>query len=195
VLFNNVTEDSPFFDLLTRRYRLDEDGLRRHYGRQEERFETGEITGVDAVLGAIDLSGRPIQLDTAGEIRRLYATCVRPNTALLDFLRLRQRAGSGYHLTLANNEAPDWDLVKNRLTGHLRLCDSLSSSWVLGLVKPRPEYFQAVLDQHRVAAGEAILVDDNPVCLSAAGEVGLATHRYTGTAALLELLGDLTGHR
>ncbi|ONK15806.1 HAD-IA family hydrolase [Streptomyces sp. MP131-18] len=192
VLFNNISEDSPFFALLARRFAVDEQALRHHYESQDHAFEIGTITGVEAVIGALALLGVADGHAHTAEIRGLYADSVRPNAPLLDFLRQRRARGrpDGCHLTLANNEAQDWDLLKHRATRHLSLCDSLSSSWLLGLAKPDPAYFRAVPELLRFAPSRSLLVDDNPLCLAAAAGTGMATVRYSGTRELIQLLRD-----
>jgi putative hydrolase of the HAD superfamily len=191
VLFNNITEDSPFFDLLARRCGVDPAGLREAYARREDGVETGCTTGSDAVLAALtELSGSANDL-SPDWVRRWYGECVRPEQRLLNYLAERRAAGAGaggVRLTLADNEAYDWEMVKHGITRHLTLVDSLSSSWLLGLAKPGTAYFTAVLDRHQVDATEALLVDDNPVCLDAAHGLGIATHHYRDPEELLRLL-------
>jgi putative hydrolase of the HAD superfamily len=192
VLFNNITEDSPFFDRLAHRCGVHPGGLRQAYAAREDAVETGCTTGSDAVLAALtELGGSTGDLSPE-RVRRWYGECVRPDRRLLTRLAERRAAGaSGVRITLADNEAYDWEMVKHSMTRHLTLVDSLSSSWLLGLSKPEPAYFTAVLDRHRVGAAEALLVDDNPVCLDAARGLGIATHHYRDPEALLRLLAAI----
>lgn len=192
VLFNNITEDSPFFDLLAHRCGVHPDRLRQAYVAREDAVETGYTTGSDTVLAAlVELGGNAGTLSPE-HVRQLYGECVRPNRQLLTCLAERRalRAG-GMRLTLADNEAYDWEMVKHRMTRHLTLVDSLSSSWLLGLSKPDTAYFTAVLDRHQVGAAETLLVDDNPACLDAARGLGIATHHYRGPEELLRLLAAI----
>lgn len=194
VLFGNVTEHSPFLTVLARRFAVDAQELRERYEAQDEEFECGRREGAAAVGLALESLGVCRSAISQSAIRDFYGRTVRPNHELLVFLRTRSKSAPGlrYHLTLANNEARDWDAEKDRRFGHFSLCDSLSCSWSLGLAKPRAEFFLTALGQLGFEPDEAILVDDNSECLSAARAVGLSVYEYRGTrdlVAMLERLG------
>jgi HAD superfamily hydrolase (TIGR01509 family) len=190
VLFGNMTEHSPFLADLARRFAVDAQELRARYEEQDEEFECGRRDGAAAVGLALESLGVSPSEISQSDIRRFYRRTVQPNHELLVFLRTRRKLASGlrYHLTLANNEARDWDAEKDHRFGHLSLCDSLSCSWLLGHAKPRPEYFLTALGQLGFEPDEAILVDDNVDCLSAAQGLGLSVYEYRGTRDLVAML-------
>jgi putative hydrolase of the HAD superfamily len=190
VLFGNMTESSPFLTSLARRFAVDAQALRECYEEQDEEFECGRRDGAAAVGLALESLGVPPSKISRSAIRRFYGRTVRPNHELLAFLRTRWKLAFGprYHLTLANNEARDWDAEKDQRFGHFSFCDSLSCSWLLGVVKPRPEYFLTALGRLGFEPHDAILVDDNVDCLSAAEALGLSVHEYRGTSDLVATL-------
>jgi putative hydrolase of the HAD superfamily len=194
VLFDNVTEHSPFFAALAGRFGVGERALRERYEAQDAEFETGAHTGAAAVATALASLGVPRSAISPGELRATYGRYVRPNRPLLEFLRRRRHDDSAarrYHLTLANNEARDWDAEKDRRFGHLGLCDSLSCSWLIGAAKPQPRFFTAALARLHADPAEAVLVDDNAACLDAARALGLAAHAFRGAEDLVAMLGRL----
>lgn len=193
VLFDNVTEDSTFVEAVGNRFGVNPDALRQRYLAEEARFETGACAGTEALAVALESLGIGRSTISYRQLRMLYRSHVRPNVKLFDFLRMRRQgaAGSAYHLTLANNEAWDWEDEKDRAFGHLRLYDSLSCSWLLGHAKPDPEYFLATLSQTGAEPSEALLIDDNDSCLDSARTLGLAVHEYRGTSDLIAVLKHL----
>jgi putative hydrolase of the HAD superfamily len=193
VLFDNMTEDSPFLAVLARRFGVDAQELRERYQEQENAFECGRRDGAAALRIALEsLDVLPSTISESA-ILRAYGRFVRPNHALLTFLQARRQSPprGGCHVTLANNEARDWDAEKNRRFGHLSLCDSLSCSWLLGLAKPSAEFFSAALGRLGFEPHEAVLVDDNRECLNAAEGLGLSVHEYRGTRDLVAMLEGL----
>jgi putative hydrolase of the HAD superfamily len=193
VLFENVIEHSPFLTVLARRFGVDEGALRERYEEQDEEFESGRRTGAAAVTFALESLGVSRSAISRSTLLSIYGRHVQPNHELLEFLRLRRESASDrrYHLTLANNEARDWDAEKHRRFGHLTLCDSLSCSWLLGVAKPDPRFFLVGLARLRAKPSESTLIDDNRDCLTAAEALGLFAYEYHGNADLFAMLDHI----
>lgn len=191
ILFANVTEDTPFFERLGQLYRVDSAFVRAYYEARDAEFELGMTTGVEVVVTAIAVAGVPRSEISPVRIRDLYRDCLVPNKAVFDVLLARGR-GDGFPLVaLANNEARDWEMLKNEHFGHLALFDVIASSWALKQVKPTATYFKAALAASESEASNATFVDDNAGCVAAAMEFGLHAVHFDGVKSLIEILeGD-----
>jgi putative hydrolase of the HAD superfamily len=62
--------------------------------------------------------------------------------------------------------------------GYAELFDQTFYSYELGVAKPDPAYFAAILDRLDVPAGEVLFVDDNGANVEAARSVGLRAERW-----------------
>ena len=60
-----------------------------------------------------------------------------------------------------------------------RLFDDLILSSDVGMVKPQPAIFQLAIDRAGFAPEEIMFIDDSPLNVSAAQQLGLQTHHYT----------------
>ena len=186
VLFNNVTEESPFFPRLGSRYGVSPADLRAAYAASEPEFETGRTTASLTLREILTRLGGDLDESWAEELRQLYLSCVRPNGDVVAWLRRRPRNG-GVRVFLANNEARDWDEAKREAFRHLELFDDAFPSWEVGHVKPEPEFFAAILSPHGLAPHEALVVDDNASCVGAAVALGLQAVLFDGARSLPEL--------
>ena len=82
---------------------------------------------------------------------------------------------AGYLTVLATNQ--QWER-REWMRAHLDydgLCDIDAYSCLLGVAKPDPDYFRAVLTMARVDADEALFVDDSAENIAAASALGLRT--------------------
>lgn len=82
---------------------------------------------------------------------------------------------------------PTWivELRDELLAGRF---DALYVSCDLGVRKPEPAFFEALLRRAGVAAGEVLFVDDRQVNVDAARQVGLRAHTFVGVDALMDRL-------
>lgn len=82
---------------------------------------------------------------------------------------------AGYLTVLATNQHEERREWMRTALGYDGLCDVDAYSCVLGVAKPEPGYFQAVLDATDMGAHEALFVDDNSENINAAAAVGIRT--------------------
>ena len=91
---------------------------------------------------------------------------------------LRRLRGEGYRLILLSNTNPfmmSWALTKDfdGGTGSLDVYfDALYLSCRLGVMKPNPKFFQAVIDNEQILPEESLFVDDGPRNIEAASKLG-----------------------
>ena len=84
----------------------------------------------------------------------------------------RVRAG-GVPCHLASNQDRSRAEHMVSAVGYDELLDGCFFSWAIGVAKPDPAYFATVLQELDVRAEEALFVDDNPVNVSVAAELGV----------------------
>jgi putative hydrolase of the HAD superfamily len=186
VLFNNVTEDSSFFERVGARYGVGGETIRAAYAAAEPVFERGGATAVDTIEAILSERGIDAGDGFRANVEGLYVSCVEPNRAVFDWLRRRPGAET-LGVYLANNEARDWDYAKQRAFGHFDLFDETFSSWKVGRVKPTRAYFGAVLHARGLAPSDALLVDDDAGCVAAAIGLGLRAVRFDAALGPPEL--------
>ena len=94
---------------------------------------------------------------------------------------------------LSNNNVLLWQGVQ-RICSTLDLFEQIFLSQEIGLLKPNPTAFHYALNQIGCQPQEAVLIDDNPQCVTAAAELGLATVLFYNAAQttreLAAILGD-----
>ena len=94
---------------------------------------------------------------------------------------LRRLRSEGYRLILLSNTNPfmmSWALTKDFDGGTDSLedyFDALYLSFRLGVMKPNPKFFQAVIDNEHILPGESLFVDDGPRNVEAARKLGFNT--------------------
>lgn len=82
------------------------------------------------------------------------------------------------------------DLIRLGLTGEI---DVVFNSSSLGVAKPSPGAFAAVLVGLGAAPGECLFVDDTVANTQSAARLGFRAHHYTGAPALEEFIASETG--
>jgi putative hydrolase of the HAD superfamily len=109
------------------------------------------------------------------------------NEAVLALLADARRAG--LRLSLLSNaphEQADWIATQPAFS----MFDALFFSARLGLAKPDPAIYHAVIDRLGVPASEVLFVDDRAENLDPAASVGLRTLHFTSVEALADRLGE-----
>lgn len=100
---------------------------------------------------------------------------------------------SGVRSVLATNQqAYRWTHMRDEL-GHPDRFDALYVSCELGVTKPDPDYFRAILRAEQVEPGEALFIDDAPHNVESAAGLGLNAVRHDpadGAAGLRRILRD-----
>jgi putative hydrolase of the HAD superfamily len=158
-------------------------------GSPVHRLETGELSPAEfeRVLAPrlVAASGEPVLAD--GLLGRMFAL-MRPDPAMLALVDALLSAGVRTGLlsnSWGDHYAPEL----------LALFDVVVISGRVGLRKPDPAVFGLVLDKLGLPAGRVAFVDDVPVNVTAAAELGMHAVRHvdaaTTTAALRELVPGL----
>ena len=139
--------------------------------------EEGKITAEEFRTELSRLVGRELSFDDCKYGWLGYRKDV-PQRNLDVLKRLR---GDGYRLILLSNTNPfmmSWALTKDFDGGKASLedyFDALFLSYRLGVMKPNPKFFQAVIDNERLLPEETLFVDDGPRNVEAARKLGFHT--------------------
>lgn len=115
-------------------------------------------------------------------------TMFEAEPAVVELITRLRAAGIGCHL--ATNQQPHRREVM-RSRGYSELFDREFYSCELGLAKPDPAYFRAILDIIELPAASVLFIDDNDANVAGAGEVGLRAEFFSldsGTDALRAIL-------
>jgi putative hydrolase of the HAD superfamily len=153
------------------------------------RLETGELPGADFerlfAARLVTEDGTPVV--ASGLLRRLFAG-MAVDEAMMALVRDLRAAGLLVGL-LSNSWA---NTYPDEL---LALFDAVVISGDVGLRKPDPVIYRLVLDKLAVRADRSVFVDDAPVNVAAAEELGMLGIRHTDAdttrAALAELIPAL----
>jgi putative hydrolase of the HAD superfamily len=107
---------------------------------------------------------------------------------LVDYARsLRER---GHAVALLSNDSPTL-ADKMAILGIADLFDPLIISANIGVMKPDPQAYEAVLEHLKCPPDHAIFIDDMPANIEGARIVGIHTIHYTTTPALQAALEPL----
>lgn len=90
---------------------------------------------------------------------------------------------------VTNTSALHWPIIES--LGIIPHMHHLFASWQIGRIKPDRAYFDFVLEQMKLAPGEAVFLDDSSVNIAAAKELGFHAYRVEGAAQALKTLTDL----
>lgn len=146
------------------------------------RFERGEISEAE-YWASYRRGGVVVDTEVFHTVRRQGYRWVDGMAALLDELagRVQRIAATNY---------PWWirEVVDGWLAGRVEL---VVASCDLGVRKPEPAFYAALLDRAGVAPAELAFVDDRPANVEAAAACGIAAHRFTSVEELRRWLADL----
>jgi FMN phosphatase YigB (HAD superfamily) len=152
----------------------------------DERADAGEFDAVSYLAETNRRLGRTI---TAAEWAAARRAGMTPRPAVLE---MAGRAGKMATLAALTNNGP---LMRERMSdifpeAAVLFGERLFFSWELGLAKPDPRAFLAVLERVGGRPESALFIDDDAGYLTGAAEAGLFTHQYTGEEALARQLAD-----
>ncbi|MFF0270621.1 HAD family hydrolase [Kribbella sp. NPDC004536] len=108
---------------------------------------------------------------------------------VIELIQTLRAAGIGCHL--ATNQHAYRRAIMQDERGYGGWFDRTFYSCDLGLAKPDPAYFRAILGAIDVPASEVLFIDDNAANVAGASAVGLRAELYdlsAGVPALIELL-------
>jgi putative hydrolase of the HAD superfamily len=145
----------------------------------------GEVSWLDVLPGLLERWGVPHLYDDA---LRVWLTIV-PQDEVRGLVRSLRDAGVPCYLATNQTEHRGRYMAEN--LGYADLLDGAFWSYELGLAKPDPAYFTAILERLGHQARDVLFVDDSARNVEAAREVGLAAelwHVSLGIPALRALL-------
>lgn len=148
----------------------------------------GRMTLRDAIEPVLTRWGRAELVD---EVLQVWFQIEVDAAVIGTIARLR---ASGVRVHLATNQNPERGAHMRRTLGYDELFDGQYYSCELGLAKPDPAYFTAILELLRLPAGEVLFIDDSEANVEAAVSVGLRGHLFprhqsAALAAILEANG------
>ena len=138
-------------------------------------FERGEIDEHD-YWRAFAASGISADRETFHRVRRERTRWLPGMPALLDEL-------DGQVVRAAATNYPVWidELTTGPLAGRIEV---VVASCHVGIRKPEPGFYEAVLARLGLAAEQVLFVDDRRTNVEAAAAVGLTAHRFTDVDTL-----------
>jgi putative hydrolase of the HAD superfamily len=172
------------FELAAGRYVEDPADFFEQVTIREREYIRGDAGFLDA-LGAV-LAGRGVRVPAA-EVHEAVWRQFRVDPAMADLVRGLQRAGVAVHL--ATNQEPG-RAAAIKASEHVAGLDGGYYSCDLGAAKPDAAYFEAVLADLGVEAGDVVFVDDNEENVAGARACGLRAEQWVNTDDLA-LLRDL----
>jgi putative hydrolase of the HAD superfamily len=148
----------------------------------------GQVSWLDALPGLLERWGVAHLHD---EALRVWLTIV-PQQEVRDLVRdLRTR---GVRCYLATNQTQHRGRYMAENLGYGGLLDGAFWSYELGVAKPDPAFFTAILGQLDVEPADVLFVDDNARNVEAARTVGLRAERWHVDDGLPALRWHLTRH-
>lgn len=135
------------------------------------------------VAAQLNLSSEALQ-----QLRDDFFSGDQLDQTLVDYIR--QKREDGHSIALLSNDSPE--LLKKLQTLNIaHLFDPLIISANIGVMKPAPESYQAVLDLLNRRPEETIFIDDNPDNIEGAKMLSIHTIHYTPRLNLPDVLNDL----
>jgi putative hydrolase of the HAD superfamily len=141
--------------------------------REERPALTGEVRWVEVLPRLLARWGIA---DSYDDVLAVWLT-IEPVPGPRDLVEELRTDGVRCYLA-TNQDETRGRFMRSRL-GYGDLLDGGFYSYELGLAKPDPAYFAAVVDRLGVAPAEALLVDDNLLNVQAAREVGLHAEAWS----------------
>jgi putative hydrolase of the HAD superfamily len=114
-------------------------------------------------------------------LRQVYFDHLRPNRAMIDFLR--ELRGRGLRLALCTNNVREWEpLWRPKLPEIDELFEAVVDSAFVGTRKPERRIYELTLERlGGVSPEECAFVDDVDVNCEAAAELGMSAVRFEST--------------
>jgi putative hydrolase of the HAD superfamily len=145
----------------------------------------GKVDFRDALADALRRWNSPASVDEALEPWSWFAA----EPGVVDLISGLRTAGIGCHL--ATNQHAYRRAIMQDERGYGAWFDQTFYSCDLGLAKPDPAYFRAILSALDLPASSVLFIDDNVANVAAAASVGLQAELYdlsAGVPALADLL-------
>jgi len=116
------------------------------------------------------------------EFVRLWGDIFEPNEPMFDFFRRVRQTHRTYLLSNTDPYHMRWILER---WPELEECDGMALSYELGLLKPDPEFFEAVVDRFGLTPSECLYIDDLPDNVRAGHAAGFHAVHYESAEQVL----------
>ena len=124
------------------------------------------------------------------EFIRLWSDIFAPNEPMLEFFREVRRTHRTYLLSNTNLYHMRWILER---WPELADCDGMALSYELHVLKPDPEFYEAVIDMFELTPSQCLYIDDAPANSGAGREAGFPTILYENPEQTLAKVKALLG--
>lgn len=148
----------------------------------------GEASWLEILPGLLERWGVPQLYDRALQV---WLTIV-PQAEVRDLVSALRAAGVRCYLATNQTEHRGRYMADN--LGYDTLLDGSFWSYELGVAKPEPAFFTAILDRVGLEAHEVLFVDDSAANVEAARSIGLAAAHWHVDQGLPALRGLLRHH-
>jgi HAD superfamily hydrolase (TIGR01509 family) len=191
----------PFVDAAARIVGAERDAVSRRIGELVEPFETGLMSGDEAITFILETPGGRWEADADSPARRraarlLASTLGNRFAPVAETIGLAHAlADEGWSLALASNTNPiDFEAIRSAYPDALApFGDRLFLSHEMGLMKPDPRYYTAIAERLGVSPGACAFIDDRADNVAAARAVGMRAIRYETPERLAAALEPLVG--
>ncbi len=147
-------------------------------------FETGRLTLDEYLERTVFYRSRRFGADDVKAFMFAQSGPYPATLATVERLALTGR----YYVATLNNESLDLNLYRIRQFGLRNYFTAFFSSCFLGVKKPEEAIFRLALQITQRAPEECLFVDDRPVNLECARQIGMTTIQYQDPAQLLNEL-------
>lgn len=148
-------------------------------------FERGKIALDDYLDRTVFYRERPFTKD---DFRAFMFALSLPFTDVLEFA---QALGGKYFMGTINNESRELNLYRIETFGMKQIFQVFVSSCFVGFRKPEVDIYRLALEITQFPAEECCFIDDRPLNLEAAGEVGMQAIQMQSLEQLRADLGKL----
>ena len=148
-------------------------------------FESGEMSFDEHAVQAISNLGVDMPLN---EFTDLYDSVLIPSESMFPLV---ERIADTYRLALVSNTSePHWKSAERFLPFSSSL-DPIIVSYEVGVMKPEPAFYDALLERSGVPTANILFVDDLVANIEGAEAAGMIGHQFTSKRNLEIALAEL----
>lgn len=148
-------------------------------------FESGEMSFDEHAVQAISNLGIDMPLN---EFTDLYDSVLIPSESMFPLV---ERIADTYRLALVSNTSePHWKSAERFLPFSSSL-DPIIVSYEVGVMKPEPAFYDALLERSGVPTANILFVDDLVANIEGAEAAGMIGHQFTSKRNLEIALAEL----
>ena len=148
-------------------------------------FESGEISFDEHAVQAISNLGIDMPLN---EFTDLYDSVLIPSESMFPLI---ERIADTYRLALVSNTSePHWKSAERFLPFSSSL-DPIIVSYEVGVMKPEPAFYDALLERSGVPTANILFVDDLVANIEGAEAAGMIGHQFSSKRNLEIALAEL----